>query len=233
MNSPPLLIGITGRARSGKDTLGAMLHKSLLTGVDNRVAADCYALASPIKDIISDLMKWDERHRDGYLKEVPVVCMGLTREEFFATLHHHLSDLSEYEAVDIAGRFSEIIFTEGRESDDEDGTYIISPRQVYQEFGTEVCRSVRDTIWLDQAIAKHNAGQSLIVTDVRFANEAAYIRAHGLLIHVQRDNAVAVAGHASEAGITFESGDVQINNNGSIEDLRTAACRLAQGVTNR
>lgn len=105
-----------------------------------------------------------------------------------------------------------------------------SPRQLMQTLGTEWGRGVvHPDLWLLLAQRKIDAfferGRSVVITDVRFENEADLIRqAGGQVWHVHRPNVQQVAAHASEAGIAFEVGDLRIDNNGSLEDLCDEVC---------
>lgn len=95
-----------------------------------------------------------------------------------------------------------------------------SPRKAYQLFGTEFGRSIRPDLWLHMAKVRFNELGGLIVTDIRFENEAQWIRqAGGTIIHVQRDDCESILSHASEAGIEVHPDDWVAPNNGSHNDL--------------
>ena len=71
-----------------------------------------------------------------------------------------------------------------------------------------------------RTILKHDKNDIVIIKDVRFENEAAFLRSHnGVIWHIKRDNALKVISHSSEKGIEVKSGDLVIENNGSLEDL--------------
>ena len=100
-----------------------------------------------------------------------------------------------------------------------------SPRRLMQTLGTEWGRQlINPDFWL--ILAKQvliNYGPGMVVADVRFENEAEWVRSQGgRVIHIERPSAVAVEAHASEAGIKFkgEEGDFKIINGGSLEDLQ-------------
>ena len=100
-----------------------------------------------------------------------------------------------------------------------------SPRRLMQTLGTEWGRQlINPELWL--IFAKQvliNYGPGMVVADVRFENEAAWVRAQGgRVIHIERPNTVGVEAHVSEAGIEFkgEEGDFKIINGGSLEDLQ-------------
>lgn len=74
-----------------------------------------------------------------------------------------------------------------------------------------------------------------LVPDLRFENEAVALRQNGFAIwHLRRDlpNAQSEGwrNHASETGITFQIGDVAIENNGTLAHLREKVQYLAQSL---
>ncbi|MCW2293107.1 hypothetical protein M2262_003157 [Pseudomonas sp. BIGb0408] len=63
---------------------------------------------------------------------------------------------------------------------------------------------------------------TIVIKDIRFENEAAFLRAHnGQIWHIKRPDLQAVKAHSSELGIEQASADVLIVNDGSLEVLRT------------
>jgi hypothetical protein len=101
----------------------------------------------------------------------------------------------------------------------------VTVRRLLQTLGTEWGRdSIATDIWirlLDQRIAdlESRGVQVVAVSDVRFANEAEYVRRRGGVVWlVRRPGTEAPADHSSEAcGI---DADVVIDNAGTAEDLR-------------
>ncbi|HHK4489846.1 TPA: deoxynucleotide monophosphate kinase, partial [Pseudomonas aeruginosa] len=62
--------------------------------------------------------------------------------------------------------------------------------------------------------------QGFVISDVRFDNEADWIRAKGgVVVHLRRQGAADVAAHSSESGITPGARDLFISNDGSLNDL--------------
>jgi hypothetical protein len=100
-----------------------------------------------------------------------------------------------------------------------------SYRQMAQTLGTEWGRElVNDKLWVlctyEQVKKIHAAGFHAVVTDVRFDNEADFIREkNGTIWHLHRPDVVKVNAHASEAGVAFKQGDLLIVNDSSIENL--------------
>ena len=68
---------------------------------------------------------------------------------------------------------------------------------------------------------KRNAGFTVVITDVRFDNEAAWIHNRGgVVINIVRDqDDIKENKHSSEGGLKSDSIDLQIRNNGTIEDM--------------
>ena len=174
------IIGITGRARSGKDTLASFLVDHHHFG---RVA-----LADPLREFIADITGLEYHELlDGPAKEEPIAWLG------------------------------------GK-----------SPRQMMQTLGTEWGREmVDDGIWL--AVCgrrierlKREGFVGVVVPDIRFDNEAEFIRSKGgVVVEVRRDGAAAVSAHASEAGISEHLIDYCVHNNGTLLDLARHAQTLA------
>jgi len=67
------------------------------------------------------------------------------------------------------------------------------------------------------------ASEVIIIKDIRFENEADFLRRHnGTLWHIVRNDAQKVNAHASELGIAIGEKDVVIYNNGTLEQLAIA-----------
>lgn len=114
-----------------------------------------------------------------------------------------------------------------------------SPRQMAQKLGTEGGRDLFDkNIWVRrahihwQSLLKSSqvitnideslspSIQGLVVSDIRFENEAAWIRQEGGTVwHIERDDSISVSSHSSEDGVNPLKGDMRIINNGTIEYL--------------
>ena len=67
------LIGLTGKARSGKDTVGDYLSKTY--------GHKTFTMAKPIKEACRVIFGWDDRHLHGDLKEVVDPIYGVTPRE--------------------------------------------------------------------------------------------------------------------------------------------------------
>jgi hypothetical protein len=105
-----------------------------------------------------------------------------------------------------------------------------SYRYMAQTLGTEWGRKlIHEDLWVLIAYEKikkiHAAGCHAVVTDVRFDNEAEFVRSKGGVVwHIYRPDAPKVNTHASEAGVTFVEGDMTIANNGTLDHLMDEVC---------
>jgi len=103
-----------------------------------------------------------------------------------------------------------------------------SYRHIAQTLGTEWGRKcIHPDLWLK--IAEHRCkGLNTIITDVRFENEAEFVRANGILVHIDRHDQkyIEESFHESESGIAVKHGDFKILNHGTLDDLRVT-CRHA------
>lgn len=183
MSTPtPTLIGLTGLAGSGKDTVRAMLEQRGFCGL---------AFADPIRNMIRDLFNSNgisnEYMDDRALKEVAIPGLG------------------------------------------------VSYRHLAQTLGTEWGRhAVGADFWLRIAetymadITTQTFEPPLFVlSDVRFQNEAAWVRERGGVIwRVERPGIPAVRDHASEANVALIRADAVVHNAGSLELLEVLVSGL-------
>lgn len=104
-----------------------------------------------------------------------------------------------------------------------------TPRYAMQTLGTEWGRNtLSDTLWIDVCMNKvnsalHRHGTSVVVSDVRFPNEAEAIRAAGgKIIQILRAGGPGIQDnqHVSENGIPQHMIDTIIINDGSLEDFK-------------
>ncbi len=174
-----LVFGLTGQARSGKDTLAGYL-------VDNHGFVRI-GLADPLREFVSLVTGLDpDSLMDGSIKEEPLDWLG------------------------------------GK-----------SPRQLMQLLGTEFGRDMIDKdIWLKVAqrrieLAKDRGAAGVVISDVRFDNEAAWVdKMGGHVIRIVRPGAQKVSNHVSESGVDDGWVSKVIYNDSSLTKLALAAPHL-------
>lgn len=151
------------------------------------------------------------------------------------------------EVVALAFDFDEEQMTRGKE--EKDPRWGVSPRWCLQWLGTEVFRACWPDIWirhLRQAILDFlamNGQRPVVVTDVRFRDEAEALKRMGaVLVRIERESvmsagetpapttpapvtslcATGLPGHLSEIDLDgWEGWDHVIDNDGSLRDLAT------------
>jgi hypothetical protein len=82
------LIGLVGKARSGKDTVGK--H------IENNYNGKCYALADPIKDLARTLFLFDEEQLYGSKKEIIDERWGITPRQTFQMIGTNIMQFAIY-----------------------------------------------------------------------------------------------------------------------------------------
>ena len=105
-------------------------------------------------------------------------------------------------------------------------------RRLLQVLGTEVGRNVfGDDVWVDVLISKLEPMDKVVITDVRFPNEAREIHnLAGEVWRVNREGINAVNEHISETQMDGYAFDNVINNNGSLEELQQAVIELIEAI---
>lgn len=181
------LIGVTGRAGAGKDTIAQILKYNLDCDVGNWTSI---AFASPLKEICQQVFEF-------------------SHDQLYGSLETKNAPDKRYPRPD--------------------GTFLTS-REAMQVLGTEFGRRCYPDIWIEMGMRKAKrelaAGRNVVITDVRFVNEAMAIRAYaGEIWRVYRPSADAVpATHTSETELDSVRMavvlDREIHNTGTIDDLR-------------
>jgi len=188
-----MVIGIAGKKQSGKSTAGRIIC-SVATGV-----AVATAYADPLKVEVFDYL-WSDPQPS--IKEVEhIMITGLSRPSY--PLYDDLE---------------KITWVNERK---------VELRPLLQAWGTEYRRGQRQDYWVQKmrdGIRDLNmrGGEIVVITDVRFPNEAALVQElGGRLIRINRNVDSLVDPHQSEQHLTVP-GIIEVDNNGSIEDLAFA-----------
>lgn len=171
------LIGLAGRARSGKSSIARHLREEY--GYHE------LAFADPIRDILEYVFNVPRKYIDTH-KEVVIPHLGVTARH----LMQHSGD--SYRAI--------------RE------TWWI---EVLEDRLNEIKRGLGDDL-------------CVVVSDVRYINEAFWFRQRGQLWHITRpdQDPSQTRSHSSEAGIVPLGGEALIQNTGTLADLFAHVDRL-------
>ena len=107
-----------------------------------------------------------------------------------------------------------------------------------QKWGTDYRREFDgQDYWINQAenalADLDRAGiVNVVITDVRFEDEANFIRCRtGQIWHLHRPDLMAVNPHISERGVAIHDNDIEIINSSSIGNLHTQVALMLQAKT--
>jgi hypothetical protein len=100
----------------------------------------------------------------------------------------------------------------------------ITPRTIAKGLAN-LCRSIDPDTMIKSLIASSPPDQITIITNMRFPNEAAYIREnHGLLIKIERPGIESDSSDSFDMALdTWEDWDHEVVNNGTLDDLAQCA----------
>ena len=110
-----------------------------------------------------------------------------------------------------------------------------SPRQLAQTLGTEWGRDlVHPELWLILARRAYEAADThFVIPDVRFTNEAQFLRAAGGEVwKIERPGCAAIAAHVSESGIPTALVDRVLDNTSTMSVLHALVDCAVRGATN-
>lgn len=221
------VVGLCGLARSGKDTLSEMLCR--LHGYNP------YPFALPIKQCINEMYGWNEEHSDGQYKETTLT-VETTYGNMAGAIRRVLGkDIYGFSAEHVTDWWIGVLVDNDcfQAGGDKEFRFELSPRKAYQLFGTDLGRDMlAQDIWLDKATEFADKHGKVLITDVRFENEAQWIsKMNGSIIRIERQgvDGSAVRAHASEAGISEDYVTMVLPNNGTIEELENVAKILFTG----
>lgn len=191
-----MILGITGKAQSGKDTACRIVQ--LINTVDYDCACsegkgEKYILDN-VDNILPITYMWEKHAFADKLKECASTILGVPRFMF--------------ESEEFKESFTSLPLS------NKEGEPMTN-REFLQYFGTEVGRNIDKDLWIKALMYSYGRDKEShwIIPDVRFPNEADAIRnAGGVLWKIERDGSGA-GNHISEKLIDDIKVDVVIENN--------------------
>lgn len=177
-----IVIGLTGYAQSGKDTIGTIL-----------VNDHGFTRLSFADNVREAAWRLNPLVPDPYTDPDPDMAYGVA-----------------------AYPLQEIVKSLGWEA----AKAIPEVRRLLQVMGTEVGREMfGETAWVDMVARQIEGLSKIVITDVRFKNEADFVRSlGGTVVMVKRAGNHPINQHASEQ-LDFEV-DMTLHNNDTIPNLR-------------
>jgi hypothetical protein len=107
-----------------------------------------------------------------------------------------------------------------------------TPREIWISFGNEVKEATYRNTWLDYLIktSEEDKIDWLVVSDMRFPNEADYIReAGGLVIKVTRPSVLHTSDAADDPLLTYQNWSNVIINDGTLADFYSKVIEVVNG----
>jgi hypothetical protein len=115
-----------------------------------------------------------------------------------------------------------------------DGYKDAKGRKLLQDLGM-AARAYNENFWIDQAyygltsISENFSKIPMVWTDVRFENEAEFIRKRGgIIIRIKRPEQISRDQHESELNQFDIHADYEVVNGGTIEDLHNAILQILE-----
>lgn len=104
----------------------------------------------------------------------------------------------------------------------EEGKQNKTVRSMLQNVGVGARTVFGETFWIYQALSDVAPQDNVVVSDVRFENEANWIQTFsGQVWKVERPGVEAVNSHISEHALDYYSFEQTLKNEGTLDDLRT------------
>lgn len=237
------VIMLAGEARSGKDTSADILERKL-TEKGFHVTRTYFAKA--LKTSLKRVFNLTDEHVFGSLKEVPMrlhIDFPEMLRRVLDEVHHgslmsvsiHMRRMSSLSDLDIAKKITSAMVFAIHEGAQRQGLdYVVTPRQLMQWWGTEAVREgAYQDAWVDCVFTdidmEASPHQIAIVTDARFDNEIEKLATkfndadfeRVVVIRTHRADKVNVAKHVSEAGVSDNLVDYEIENNDTLAALES------------
>lgn len=191
-----MIIGISGKAGSGKDTIHKMIVFILY-----------------YKNLYNEDPEYSDFSSESCSIYRQEKFAKFYRVSFADKLKDCISSLSD-KNIDLSTIEGKNSLVEWLNIDGRNPSY----RELLQWFGTSIREKICDDFWI-QALFNQEDGSNLIVTDVRFKNEVEAIKnKEGIVIRVNRD-ASGAGNHISETELDDYTFEYVIENNGTLEDL--------------
>jgi len=141
---------------------------------------------------------------------------GYTRIAFADKIREFLYDLNPMVACSPTGYLQDLVNLVGW----EDAKKEPQVRRLLQDLGVSARKIVDENIWVTLALGNIDVNQRVVITDVRFENEAVMIKLMGgQLWRVKRIGVGPVNDHVSESELEGYKVDQIFVNNGTLKDL--------------
>lgn len=198
----PWLLGLGGYAQSGKDSAADWLvvHKAWIK----------LFMAKPLDDGLKAI--------DPLIPLAPVAWEIHTPDSVQAKAGVFLAGPFNIQAIRYTTLRHALTYDEAK--------YNREVRRLLQTLGTEFGRNmISEDLWVDlvfaEAAAAMGLGGNVVITGIRYPNEAAWVRGYsrGRLVWIERPGVGPVNPHSSDNTLSAKDFDFAVVNEGSLEDL--------------
>lgn len=204
-----MLIGLSGKAQSGKDTVYKMMVYTLYYWR--------YYNTKKSEGYIEYDKEYSIDHMEYIFSCLYDLDQNIYKYSFASKLKECLSALcnvpvSFFEDINFKNSKVQWLTLEGKHP---------TIRELLQKFGTAIRNEVCSDFWVQAAFnnIKNIKHHTIVFTDVRFKSEAEAIKNKGgVLVRINRKEAGA-GNHISETELDDYKFDIVINNNGDLSDL--------------
>lgn len=231
-----MIIGISGKKQSGKDTVGTIIQY-LMSGEKAHYIAWCNALEAYDNSAEKE-SGWEVKKFADKLKDIVCLLIGCTREQLEDETFKN-SELGEewWNYVNIMDKTDILPYLGTRLTEPKQyNLHKPTPRYFLQYIGSELFRfQIHENTWVNATMADYKPldGRTMqdpddsnigfpnwIITDTRFPNEAKAIKnKNGVVIRVNR-NTGNNDQHISEIALDdYKDWDYVIDNNGTLDEL--------------
>lgn len=204
------IIGFSGRAESGKDTVARYIQYLTCNGTQ-RHNIEHYKFD---KEVIESCSNWKIKKFSYKLKQVASLLTGISVEKFedqefkksllgsdWGTIGRiNLNDIDPFKNIDF--------------------NVLMDVRTFLQKLGTDAIRdNLHEKTWINALWCDYTIEDNWLITDCRFRNEAESIRQHGGIVVRLTRNSDVVSNHVSETELDDYKFDYIIDNkNDTLEE---------------
>ena len=141
---------------------------------------------------------------------------GYTRVAFADKIREFLYDLNPMVACSPTGYLQDLVNLVGWDAAKQEPQV----RRLLQDLGNSARKTIDENVWVTLALGNIDVNKRVVITDVRFENEAMMTKLMGgQLWRVKRVGVGPVNDHVSESELEGYKVDQIFVNNGTIEDL--------------
>ena len=150
------------------------------------------------------------------IADILVKNYGYTRVAFADKIREFLYGLNPMVACSPTGYLQDLVNLVGWDAAKQEPQV----RRLLQDLGNSARKTIDENVWVTLALGNIDVNKRVVITDVRFENEAMMIKLMGgQLWRVKRVGVGPVNDHVSESELEGYKVDQIFVNNGTIEDL--------------